>query len=102
MLLGSSFNYLLQMLKRTYATVDIKNLCNKSYVNGSWVDGCQKLTFDVRNPRNNEIITEVACLDLDDVDCAINAASEAFNNWKKLMPRVSAILTFMRFIIEKV
>ncbi len=45
----------------------------KNYINGAWVDG-KAGWLDVLNPATNETIAKQALGDLDDVDCAVQAA----------------------------
>lgn len=54
------------------------------YINGQWVEAEGNRTFAVTNPANGEKITEVANGSRNDVIKAIDAADEAFKEWKAL------------------
>ncbi|WNC72075.1 aldehyde dehydrogenase family protein [Thalassotalea psychrophila] len=53
----------------------------KLYINGHWVESQSKATLDVINPSNESIIATVVCASVDDVNLAVAAAKNAFNNW---------------------
>eukprot|EP01100_Stratorugosa_tubuloviscum_P015614 TRINITY_DN908_c0_g1_i1.p1 TRINITY_DN908_c0_g1~~TRINITY_DN908_c0_g1_i1.p1 ORF type:complete len:499 (-),score=277.00 TRINITY_DN908_c0_g1_i1:109-1572(-) len=56
----------------------------KLYINGQFVDGVAKKTIPVYNPSTCEIICEVAIGEEEDINLAVKAAREAYNNsWKK-------------------
>ncbi|MCA9037582.1 MAG: aldehyde dehydrogenase [Planctomycetaceae bacterium] len=59
---------------------------HKAYVGGRWVEAADGSTFDVLDPGTGEKIATVASLKKDDVDQAVDAASEAFRNsgWAKM------------------
>ena len=59
-------------------------LRNKSYINGEWVSASDASTFQVKNPYNQEVISEVADCTIEEVTMAIKAANEAFGGWKAL------------------
>ncbi len=56
-------------------------IIDESFINGAWVKG--KNTFEVLNPANNEVISNVANLTIEDAKNAINSASAAWISWKK-------------------
>ena len=56
---------------------------NKSYVNGEWITGLSQKTFEVRNPLDNKVITNVPDLGREDAKHAVKAAHEALTGWKK-------------------
>ncbi|MDB2606238.1 NAD-dependent succinate-semialdehyde dehydrogenase [Zobellia sp.] len=58
-------------------------LKNKAYINGLWVDSNSSKTFEVYNPFNNQIIGSVSDCGQEETKMAIDAASEAFKDWKK-------------------
>ena len=64
---------------------DIKIKPGKLFINGRWVDSVSGKTFDTLNPATEEVITSVAEGDKADIDLAVTAAREAFENgpWKK-------------------
>ena len=53
----------------------------KFYIDGKWVDPISKDILDVINPANEEIITQIALGNKDDLDDAVNAAKNSFNTW---------------------
>ncbi|AIL64764.1 Succinate-semialdehyde dehydrogenase [NADP(+)] GabD [Rickettsiales bacterium Ac37b] len=55
----------------------------KAYINGEWVSAMSNETVPVINPASGEIIGIVPSMDNNDVLIAINAAHEAFREWKK-------------------
>jgi len=44
------------------------------YINGAWVDGADKVRFDVINPATEEVLTSVASAEISDADAALDAA----------------------------
>src|ERR1700736_5721704 len=52
----------------------------KNYVNGQWVAAASGKTFPVYDPSTEEVIAQVAAADATDVDAAVKAAREAFDN----------------------
>src|SRR6202007_1191126 len=57
----------------------------KNYVNGQWVAAASGETFPVYNPSTEEVIANVAAAGAADVDAAVKAAREAFDNgpWRQ-------------------
>src|ERR1700732_4635926 len=52
----------------------------KNYVNGQWVAAASGETFPVYDPSTEEVIAHVAAANAGDVDAAVKAAREAFDN----------------------
>jgi betaine-aldehyde dehydrogenase len=52
----------------------------KNYVNGQWVAAASGETFPVYDPSTEEVIAHVAAAGAADVDVAVKAAREAFDN----------------------
>ncbi|AZA10945.1 5-carboxymethyl-2-hydroxymuconate semialdehyde dehydrogenase [Corynebacterium gerontici] len=82
-----------------------KNLPEKiqHYINGEWVDSIDGDTFDVINPVTNEPYIKAASGKVEDIDRAVKAAKEAFDNgpWPKMLPRErSRILHKIADIVE--
>jgi betaine-aldehyde dehydrogenase len=50
------------------------------YINGEWVDSASGKSFPVYDPSTEEVIAEVPDADAKDVDRAVQAAREAFDN----------------------
>ena len=64
----------------------IKNF--KMFVNGQWVDSETGNTIETLNPENNEVWATVPEASAKDVDKAVRAAQNAFeNSWANLHPR---------------
>ena len=55
----------------------------KFYINGEWVQSDSNELIDVINPANEEIIGQVTAGTKEDIDSAVNAASEAFISFSK-------------------
>ncbi|KAI8571008.1 hypothetical protein RHMOL_Rhmol01G0083100 [Rhododendron molle] len=58
----------------------------KLFINGEFVDSISGKTFETISPRTGEVITRVAEGDREDVDLAVKAARDAFDNgpWPRL------------------
>ncbi|KAL6507723.1 Aldehyde dehydrogenase 2 member C4 [Orobanche gracilis] len=56
------------------------------FINGQFVDALSGKTFPTIDPRNGEVIAEIAEGDKNDVDLAVEAARHAFDNgpWPRL------------------
>ncbi|WP_110114964.1 aldehyde dehydrogenase family protein [Bacillus sp. CGMCC 1.16541] len=56
------------------------------YINGEWVDSLSGKTFETMNPATGEKLAEVAEANSEDIDRAVKAAREAFDNgpWSKM------------------
>ena len=61
----------------------------KLYINNKWHDASDKKTFFSKNPATGEDIATVASANAKDVDSAINAAREAFDEGE--WPKMSAL-----------
>ncbi len=83
---------------------DIKIKPGKLFINGRWVDSVSGKTFDTLNPATEDVITSVAEGDSTDIDLAVTAAREAFENgpWEKTDARDrSRILLKIAGLIER-
>jgi len=83
---------------------DVKIKPGKLFINGRWVDSVSGKTFDTLNPATEDVITSVAEGDSADIDLAVSAACEAFENgpWKKTDARDRGrILLKIADLIEK-
>ncbi|KAF6214666.1 hypothetical protein GE061_009409 [Apolygus lucorum] len=59
----------------------------KLFINNEWVDASSGQTFTVKNPTNEQVVTELALGDRGDVDMAVAAAKEAFklrSEWRTM------------------
>ncbi|UJL47458.1 CoA-acylating methylmalonate-semialdehyde dehydrogenase [Virgibacillus sp. NKC19-16] len=65
----------------------------QNYVGGEWVEAKSDKTESVYNPATGEVIAHVPISSLDDVDQAVNVASETFQTWKEVpVPKRARIL----------
>lgn len=62
------------------------------HIGGEWVDALDGAEFETYNPATGEVITKVAEAKAADVDRAVKAAREAFENgpWAKMKPKERA------------
>ncbi|TMW97471.1 hypothetical protein EJD97_005430 [Solanum chilense] len=76
----------------------------KLFINGEFVDSVSGNTFETIDPRNEEVIARISEGDKEDVDLAVKAAREAFDNgpWPRLSAaeRRRIMLKFADLIIE--
>ena len=72
----------------------------KMYINGEWVESSSGKKIETLNPENNEVWATVPEANTKDVDQAVKAAQNAFENtWSKLHPRERA--KYLRLIGEQ-
>src|SRR5687767_11536652 len=64
------------------------------FIGGKWIPAASGKTFETIHPATEEVICEVAEGDAEDVDAAVDAAREAFDNgpWSKMDARDRGIL----------
>lgn len=64
-------------------------LKNKAFINGRYVDAKDGSTYDVVNPATGRKLADVTACTSEDVDTAVNAARQAFEQgvWSKKSPR---------------
>ena len=76
----------------------------KNYIKGQWVESREKEARDVVNPANQEVLARVpfGVKTASDVEDAINAASEALNEWrnKPVMQRVQPLYK-LKLLLEE-
>ena len=53
----------------------------KFYINGQWANPHSKQLLDVINPANEEIITQIAIGNEEDLNNAVEAAKKSFETW---------------------
>ncbi len=60
----------------------------KMLINGNWVDSISGKTFPTYNPATGEVLAQVAEGDKADIDLAVKAARQAFDEgpWRKMSP----------------
>jgi len=66
----------------------------KNYINGEWVEASTNETKEVFNPATGEVIAHVPISTKEDVDRAVQAAKEAFAEWKEVAVPKRARLLF--------
>ncbi|MBX3064212.1 MAG: aldehyde dehydrogenase family protein [Anaerolineae bacterium] len=54
----------------------------RNYIGGAWVEAQSGDTFTTINPATEEVIANVARSSAADVDAAVSAAKQAYNNWR--------------------
>ena len=57
-------------------------LQNKAYINGQWTDAHNSQTYPIHNPYDGNLITEVPDMGAAETRQAIEAAAEAFKDWR--------------------
>jgi 1-pyrroline dehydrogenase len=60
---------------------------HKNFVGGEWVDSASGETMEVLNPSTGEVIAEVPRGTAEDVERAVEAAKEAFAEWRDKTPK---------------
>ena len=74
-------SHLLSEVKEHYGRV-------RNYVDGEWVQSSSPRTLDVMNPAKVEAIAEVPLSTRAEVADAVNAAEEAFEEWRETPPNI--------------
>ncbi|MED1017179.1 methylmalonate-semialdehyde dehydrogenase [Bacillus atrophaeus] len=65
----------------------------KNYINGEWVESKTDKYEDVVNPATKEVLCQVPISTKEDIDYAVEKASQAFKKWSKIaVPRRARIL----------
>ncbi len=54
------------------------------FINGEWTQSATDQWIPVTNPATQEVIAEVPCATMDEMDAAIASAKEAFKTWKEV------------------
>ncbi len=69
-------------------------MSNKLYINGQWIESTGTQTIDVVNPATEEVFDTVAAATSEDVDAAVKAARDAFDNgpWPKMSGSERAVI----------
>lgn len=67
----------------------------KNYINGEWVESKSTRVEDIYDPGKGEIIAQVPLSTEEEVDDAVQAANEAFQEWRETPP-----LTRMRYMFD--
>lgn len=87
---------------REQLTVGKKVRKLRNYINGEWVESKTNEYEEVVNPATKEVIALVPISTKEDLDYAVEKASEAFESWKKVtVPRRARILfKFQQLLLE--
>ncbi|EGR31514.1 hypothetical protein IMG5_107330 [Ichthyophthirius multifiliis] len=64
----------------------------KLFINGQFVDGVKKTTISIYNPSTEDKICDIAEATEQDVELAIDAATNAFSKWKNTTTRERCLL----------
>ena len=67
-------------------TINLTNstlLKTQAYIDGQWIEGDSKETFDVLNPATGEVLASVASLGVDETRRAIESADRALPLWRE-------------------
>jgi len=75
----------------------------QNYIGGRFVDSVSGKTFDVLEPAGNTIYATAAAGQKEDIDLAVTAATEAFENgsWPRMLPRArSRVLNKVADLVE--
>ncbi len=75
----------------------------RNYIDGEWVQSDSKRALDVINPATTEVIAEVPLATGAEVERAVTAAEEAFEEWRETPPaiRVQPLFRLKRLLEEK-
>ena len=65
----------------------MSNLKNQLYIGGKWRDASDGATFDVLNPADETVLTQVASGTVSDAMACLDAAEAAFGPWAARSPR---------------
>ncbi len=75
---------------------------NQAFINGKFCNAQSGKTFTTTNPATGDVLAEIAACDSEDVDVAVAAAKEAFEDarWHSLSPsaRKSVLLRFAQLL----
>jgi len=78
-----AFRQNLEIIAMSINISDQALLKTQAYINGQWIDADNGETVPVTNPANGEVIAEVAKCSTAETRRAIEAAAEAFVEWRK-------------------
>ena len=75
----------------------------KNYINGEWVESKSKERWDVKNPATQKLLARVPMSTKEEVLSAIQAAKEAFPEWRRTTPlaRVRCLFRLKELIGKK-
>jgi malonate-semialdehyde dehydrogenase (acetylating)/methylmalonate-semialdehyde dehydrogenase len=74
----------------------------KNYINGEWVESKSKERWDVKNPATQKLLARVPMSTKEEVLSAIQAAKEAFPEWRRTTPLARVRCLFrLKELMEK-
>ena len=74
----------------------------RNYINGEWVESKSKERWDVKNPATQKLLARVPMSTKEEVLSAIQAAKEAFPEWRRTPPVARARCLFrLKELLEK-
>lgn len=100
------------IIKRQFSDQISKNLKNpelfrnQSYINGEWINSTDNQRFEVHNPstypKDESLLGQVQSIDTDQVDFAVESATEAFKTFKKTTngQRADLLRNFYELMME--
>jgi alpha-ketoglutaric semialdehyde dehydrogenase len=74
----------------------------KNYIGGDWVDAASSETFDSTSPADGELLGTFPKSGAEDVDCAVEAAKSAYEDWR-LVPapkRGEILFRFAQLVVD--
>ncbi|KAK9880352.1 hypothetical protein WA026_010236 [Henosepilachna vigintioctopunctata] len=80
---GNSSSVIMNQLRKLSHLHLIKQ---RAYVDGKWVGASTEKVFQVSNPANGEILSEIPDMNEKDVEAATKAALTAFKKWSNIRP----------------
>jgi acyl-CoA reductase-like NAD-dependent aldehyde dehydrogenase len=74
----------------------------RNYIGGEWVDAASGETFETLNPATGEVLGTFPTSGADDVERAVAAAKEAYEDWRLVpAPRRGEILFRFARLLEE-
>lgn len=75
----------------------------KNYIGGQWVDADTSESISVSNPATNDVLALCPESSYSDVDCAVKAAQDAFEEWRStpVMSRAQYMYRFKSLLEER-
>jgi len=61
---------------------------NKFYIDGQWLENITENTLDVINPATEDVVAQVACGEIEQVNAAVAAAKKSFPSWSNTSSKV--------------
>ncbi|WP_336143178.1 NAD-dependent succinate-semialdehyde dehydrogenase [Acinetobacter sp. 102] len=75
---------------------------NLAYINGNWIESSNHQSIEVFNPANNDLISTIPALAVEQVHEAIQAASDALQAWKmkSVKERSDLLKNWARLVLD--